>query len=171
MNYTISSKTRQYFLGVFSMFWLLQSNNDMQIKADWVSAKWSCLKKFLFLNLKPRCELWTKTYSQTSLPMAYCANKSFHIPKASQSTLIMPCFSYCILYFPQYCLGLLALNSVWWFLVVLSILPTQLLYPGSCNRGHPGNVLIVVIVCCSPDSLQLRMVLMKDRFSSNVWHS
>lgn len=120
-------------------------------------------KKVSFWNLKPQYELWTKKYSQTSLPTAYCENKSFHIPKARQSTLIMPCFSYCILYFPWYCLCLLTLMIP----VVLSKLPSQLLYPNSSNQGHTKKCprKDAVIVCCGPNSLQLRMLLIKNRFS------
>lgn len=64
------------------------------------------VQKF-FWNITPQYELWTEKYSWNSLPMAYCETKSFRIPKSQTVTIIMPCFSYCILYFPQYCLSLL----------------------------------------------------------------
>lgn len=131
------------------------------------------VQKSFFLKLKPQYELWTKKYSQTSLPTAYCENKSFHIPKARQSTLIMPCFSYCILYFPRYCLCLLTLCLM--IPVVLSKLPTQLLYPNSSNQGYTKKCprKDAVIVCCGLNSLQLRMLLIKNHlfFYLNKLHS
>lgn len=132
-----------------SIFWmfstsfssLLQSNNDLLIKADWVNAKWS--SKSLFLKLKT--SVWTLNKKKcSSLPMTYCENSW------SQTACSISCLSFTIAYFLFPTAACLLSVVIWWFLLSFPACS-----PSSCNLCHAE--------WC--DSLQLRIPLKKSPFS------